>query len=318
VNDAFPTETTRLADVVFPSAIWGEKLGTFTNHDRTVHLSEKAVDAPGEARPDMDTFLEYARRMGVQDRDGQPLLTWSTPEECFAAFAEVTRGRPCDYSALTYAKLRGSVGIQWPCTEDSPQGTERLYTDHHFHTETDYTEDFGHDLVTGASHERKDHLAIGANGRAILQAVAYQPAHEQPSDQFPLLFTSGRTVHHFHTRTKTGRTPELEAAAPKPWVEISPSDAAEHGIEEDDLVVVESARGRLVAPARIRGNRIGVVFAPFHYGYWDSSASLDGSSPGDHPTAANELTMTTWDPVSKQPTLKLAAVNITKVDRRTT
>ena len=52
VSDAFLTETARLADVVLPAAMWGEKTGTFTNTDRTVHLSEQAVDPPGQARPD--------------------------------------------------------------------------------------------------------------------------------------------------------------------------------------------------------------------------------------------------------------------------
>ena len=40
VQDLFLTETARFADVVLPAATWGEKLGTFTNADRTVHLSE--------------------------------------------------------------------------------------------------------------------------------------------------------------------------------------------------------------------------------------------------------------------------------------
>jgi ferredoxin-nitrate reductase len=74
VTDAFLTETAQLADVVLPAAIWGEKTGTFTNHDRTVHLSEKAVEPPGQARPDMEIFLDYARRLELTDKDGAALL----------------------------------------------------------------------------------------------------------------------------------------------------------------------------------------------------------------------------------------------------
>jgi ferredoxin-nitrate reductase len=150
VSDAFLTETAQLADVVLPAAIWAAKTGTYTNHDRTVHLSEKAVEPPGLARPEMEIFLDYAAGLGLKDKDGDPLVKWRTPEQCFDAFAAVTRGRPCDYSALSHGKLRGSSGVQWPCTQEHPAGTERLYTDHVFNTHTDYCEDYGHDLLTGA------------------------------------------------------------------------------------------------------------------------------------------------------------------------
>ena len=71
---------------------WGEKTGTFTNADRTVHLSEKAVDPPGEARPDLDIFLDYARRMGLRDKDGAPLVKWRDAEAAFEAWKECSRG----------------------------------------------------------------------------------------------------------------------------------------------------------------------------------------------------------------------------------
>ncbi|MCY1158952.1 MAG: molybdopterin oxidoreductase, partial [Citricoccus sp.] len=102
VQDLFLSETAQLADVVLPAATWGEKTGTFTNVDRTVHLSEKAVEPPGEARPDLDIFVDYARRLGLRDKDGEPLVKWRTPEEAFEAWKECTRGRPCDYTGLSY------------------------------------------------------------------------------------------------------------------------------------------------------------------------------------------------------------------------
>jgi anaerobic selenocysteine-containing dehydrogenase len=116
VQDLFLTETAALADVVLPAATWGEKTGTFTNADRTVHLSEKAVEASGEARADLDIFLDYARRMDFRDKDGRPLIGWTDAEGAFEAWKECSHGRPCDYTGLTYAKLRGYSGIQWPCT----------------------------------------------------------------------------------------------------------------------------------------------------------------------------------------------------------
>jgi anaerobic selenocysteine-containing dehydrogenase len=110
VQDAFMTETAELADLVLPAAMWGEKTGTFTNADRTVHLSLKAVEPPGEARSDLDIFLDYARRMGFKDKDGRPLVHWSDPEGAFEAWKQCSQGWLCDYSGLSYAKLTGGLG----------------------------------------------------------------------------------------------------------------------------------------------------------------------------------------------------------------
>src|SRR3954449_9822474 len=157
VQDLFLTETAELADVVLPAAGWGEKTGCFTNADRTVHLSEQAVDPPGEARSDLDIWLGYADAMGFTDRDGAPLLTWQTPEEVYDAWVEASRGRPCDYSGLSYDRLRRTDGIQWPVTDASPDGTPRLYTDGRFPSDTEYCETYGHDLLTGGSVTEEQH-----------------------------------------------------------------------------------------------------------------------------------------------------------------
>jgi anaerobic selenocysteine-containing dehydrogenase len=309
VQDLFLTETARLADVVLPGAGWGEKTGTLTNADRTVHLIDKAVEPPGEARADLDIFLDYARRMDFRDRDGAPLISWKDPESAFAAWKACSRGRPCDYSALSYTKLRGSPGIQWPCTAEAPDGTERLYTDGRFNTDADYAETFGQDLLTGAELGETDYRAKQPAGRAILHAAEYRPSPEVTCGEYPLLLNTGRTVYHFHTRTRTGRAPELNAAAPEVWVELGEHDAEQLGLADGDTAVVRSPRGSLQAAVRVTGIRPGVVFVPFHYGYWD--VGDEAGPPDGVGRAANELTITAWDPVSKQPLFKAGAVRVT-------
>ncbi len=166
VQDLFLTETAQLADVVLPAATWGEKTGTFTNADRTVHLSEKAVEPPGEARADLDIFLDFAARMDFRDKDGGPLIGWRDPQEAFAAWQRCSAGRPCDYTGLSYDKLRGG-GIQWPCTEDAPGGTARLYTDGFDHAHPDRCESYGKDMVTGATVTPVEYRSLnpGRQGR---------------------------------------------------------------------------------------------------------------------------------------------------------
>jgi anaerobic selenocysteine-containing dehydrogenase len=289
VQDLFLTETAELADVVLPAAAWGEKTGSLTNADRTVHLSEKAVEPPGEARADLEIFVDYARRMGFRDRDGAPLIGWDDPESAFEAWKACSAGRPCDYTALSYDRLRREGGVQW--------GGERLYADGAFNTDPDYAETFGEDLVTGAASTEDEYRAKEPGGRAFLHAAEPEPSPETPTDEHPLLLTTGRNVFQFHTRTKTGRTPELQAAAPDVWVELSGTDADALGIAEGDTVQVRSPRGEIRGPARITGIRDGVVFVPFHYA----------------DEAANELTITAWDPVSRQPLYKVAAVSVERI-----
>ncbi|OBI80490.1 molybdopterin oxidoreductase family protein [Mycobacterium asiaticum] len=303
VEDIFMTETAELADVVLPAAAWGEKTGTFTNADRTVHISEKAVEPPGSARPDLEIFLDYARRMDFRDKDDRPLISWQDPESAFQAWQQCSAGRPCDYTGLSYAKLRAGSGIQWPCNAAHPDGTERLYANGEFWSDPDYCEAYGKDLITGAPLEPTEYRAMNPYGKAIIKAAEYLPAHERPSDTYPFVLITGRTVYHFHTRTKTARAPQLQRAAPEVWVEISDADAQRLGIQEGQPVDVTTARGGITAPARIGRIRPGVVFVPFHYGYWDADRP-------DHHRAGNELTLTDWDAVSKQPTYKTAAARV--------
>ncbi|MEV5301810.1 molybdopterin oxidoreductase family protein [Amycolatopsis methanolica] len=307
VQDVFLTETAELADVVLPAAMWGEKTGVFTNADRTVHLSEKAVDPPGQARPDLDIFLDYARRMDFRDRDGQPFPPWHDAETAFEAWKRASAGRPCDYTGLSYGKLRQRA-IQWPCDAEHPDGTERLYADGKFFAQPGYCEDYGRDLVTGGPADQNEYRAFNPDGKAMLKAAEYLPPREMPSAEHPFALITGRTIYQFHTRTKTGRVPELRDAAPEVWVEMSEQDAKAHDLSEGDLAEITTPRGAVRARVRIRGIRDGVLFLPFHYGYWDTD------DPSGRHRAANELTITDWDPVSKQPLFKTAAAAIRRAE----
>jgi ferredoxin-nitrate reductase len=267
-----------------------------------VHLSEQAVAPPGEARSDHDVFLDYAARMGFTDRDGAPLIKWTDPEGAFDDFKRLTAGRPCDHSAMTYALLRAASGIQWPCTTSHPAGTDRLYVDHVFPSDPEHCEEYGHDLASGAANDAAEYRALQPAGRAFLKAARWTPPHEEPDRDYPFTVTTGRTVYHWHTRTKTGRARELQDAAPDVWVEMSPEDAHTAGLTEGAAVRVESRRGALEGTVRITDIRPGAVFVPFHYGYWDA--------PDRRHRAANELTLTAWDPISHQPYFKHAAVRV--------
>jgi ferredoxin-nitrate reductase len=309
VQDAFLTETACFADVVLPAALWGEKTGTFTNFDRTVHISHKAIEPPGEAKSDMEIFIDFARRMDFRDLDGQPLVKWTTPEECFEAWKACSRGTPCDYSGLSYAKLSATSGIRWPCNEAFPDGKQYLYQEQRFPTGYEDCGDFGHDIETGGHIQPEAYKANDPRGKAWLKAADYSPPDEAPSDEYPFWLITGRLAHHFHTRTKTARSAELNAVAPQPYIEIHPDDAARLKISDGDVVEVTGQRGYVQAPAKIGSVLPGHLFMPFHYGYWDEPKR---SRPNGEPRAANELTATTWDPVSKQPHYKHAAVRLDK------
>jgi len=305
VQDAFLTETAQYADVVLPAALWGEKTGCFTNVDRTVHLSNKAVDPPGQAKSDLEIFLDYAKRMEFKDKDGNALIKWHDSESAFEAWKKCSKGRPCDYTGMSYEKLKNSGGIQWPCNEENPEGTVHLYPKGDFNTRQEFCETYGHDLETGAAVTEEEYKLKDPRGKAFIHAVDYREPHEVPDKKYPLMLTTGRVVYHFHTRTKTGRAHELQQAAPDAYVQLSEEDAAEYGIAEGDMVEVTSRRGKVTEPARIGGILKGHVFIPFHYGYWDND---------ERSRAANELTITEWDPVSKQPHYKYSAVKISKAE----
>ncbi|MCP4694496.1 MAG: molybdopterin-dependent oxidoreductase [Desulfobacterales bacterium] len=273
VQDIFhPTETTVLGDVILPAAQWCEKTGTFISAERRVELVEAVIDPPGEAKPDYEIIWLVARAMGFEKE-----FPYSTPEEVFEEFKEITRGRLCDMNGVTYERLRGGVGPQLPCPRPDHPGTERLFTDWRF--------------------PRPD-------GRAALLPRPYKGPGDAVDEQYPFALITGRLRGHFNTRTRTGRSPRLNEMAPAAFIEIHPEDAADLNISEGREVEVSSRRGSVRLPARLTDRLLtGNVFIPWHY----------GTALGGEGKSANLLTNTVYDIHSKQPEYKFSAVRIRPV-----
>jgi anaerobic selenocysteine-containing dehydrogenase len=131
--------------------------------------------------------------------------------------------------------------------------------------------------------------------------VEREEIRDAPSARYPLLLNTGRTVEHWHTRTKTGRVPILERLAPEAWVEVHPEDATRLGFRSGDLVRASSSRGE-VDRLRVRVTSVvrpGEVFIPFH---WDERC-------------ANRLTTDQCDPISREPNFKQCAVRLDAISR---
>jgi assimilatory nitrate reductase catalytic subunit len=271
VQDGYhPTPTSEYAHLMLPAAIWGEKEGTYTNSERRVSKVNRAVAPPGEARPDFDIFMDVARVLGVHD---ELFSGWTRPEHAFDEWKRVSAGRLCDYSGMSYRAIEQHGGIQWPYPDGASNPPEacRLYGSGEFQTD---------------------------DGLARLIPTAWEPFPEQPSEPYPFVLNTGRTVEHWHTRTKTGNVPILERLSPNAWVEMNPRDARVLRLKPQDRVDVVSRRGRMrnvelrltetVAP--------GQIFVPFHY--------VEAN--------ANEITQSAFDPISREPNYKQSAVRVEK------
>jgi assimilatory nitrate reductase catalytic subunit len=274
VQDGFhPTPTTGFADLVLPAAIWGEKEGTYTNSERRVSKANPACSPPGEARTDFDIFLGVAAALGVRD---EIFPGWTSPRDAFDEWRRVSAGRLCDYSGMTYEAIEAHGGLQWPYPNPepgtrNPDATRRLYADGVFQT---------------------------PDGRARLVPVQWEPFPEQPTDDYPFVLNTGRTVEHWHTRTKTANVPILERLSPRAWVEMNPRDARVLRLKARDRVDVVSRRGR-VSGVELRVTETiapGEVFVPFHY----AEAN------------ANAVTQSAFDPISREPNYKQSAVRVEK------
>jgi len=269
VQDMYATtETAAFADLVLPAAGWGEKEGIFINSERRLGLVKKVARAPGQALADFSIVKLLAEAWGA----GAMFKDWSSPEATFQLLKRCTRGRPCDISGIAdYRMIDEMRGIQWPLPEGqepAPSEERRLFEDGRFHH---------------------------PDGRARLLFEEPRKQPEAVDKNYPLLLLTGRgSSSQWHTGTRTNKSPVLRKLYSQDcYVEISPKDARDRHINQNEWIVVESRRGRVQARAFISHLvRPGQCFMPMHY------------------AKVNQLTFAAFDPYSRQPSYKNCAVRL--------
>jgi len=233
VQDIFLTETAQLAHVVLPATAFAEKSGTYTSTERRVQLLRPAIEAPGEAREDLQIVAELARRIDAKLGVSRPAGYWDFPTQA-AAMLELGKSAPI-YGGITHERVADG-GLCWPCPSADHPGTPIL------------------------------HVGRFTRGKGLFHAIEYQPAAEVPDAEYPLILTTGRMLYHYHTGSMTRRDERLDWREPRAYAEINERDAQEAGVRDGGPVEITSRRGTIRSQARV-GNRVpaGVVFVPMHF-----------------------------------------------------
>ncbi len=227
VQDIFPTETAYLADVILPASAFPEKSGTFTNTDRMVQLARKAVEPPGQARPDLEIIVAMARGLGLDWRDMHPREVF---EEMRASMDSI-RG-------IDWERLEREGSVTYPCASADDPGQPVVF--------------------------RERFPTPSGRGRFV-PAAPSAPA-ESPDDDYPFVLTTGRQLEHWHTGAMTRRAHALDAIEPEATASMHPADLERLGLAPGARARVASRRGEIVLRIREdEGVAQGSVFIPFAY-----------------------------------------------------
>ncbi|MET9124078.1 molybdopterin-dependent oxidoreductase [Streptomyces sp. NPDC004528] len=263
VQDIFLTRTAELADVVLPAtAGWAETEGTTTNSERRVQRVRAAVTPPGEAREDIDILRDLAARLGHEWKYDGSEAVW-----------DELRSLSPDHHGMTYARLEGEQGIQWPCPDptrlEPPHLHGRLWAD--------------------------DPAERGR--RAPFGLVAHDPPVDLTDETYPIRLTTGRRLDSYNTGVQSGgfASPLRRGE----YVELCPEDAERYGVVVGEEVQVSSRRGSVRAPVWIdTALRPGLAFMTMHF-------------PDDVDT--NRLTIEANCPIAGTAEFKASAIRIDKL-----
>ena len=321
VSDVYPTASTTAADLILPTAMWVEKEGAYGNAERRTQFWHQLVSAPGDARSDLWQLVEFSKRFKMEEVWPDALLANTThrgktlydvlfrngqvdkypvaqiekgylndeakafgfylQKGLFEEYASFGRGHGHDMATFdTYHKVRG---LRWPVVN----GVETRWR---------YREGYDPYVKKGEGVR----FYGMPDGKAVIFALPYEKAAEEPDKEYPFWLSTGRVLEHWHTGTMTRRVPELYRAVPNAVCFMHPDDAKALGTRRGDLIEVKSRRGVIQTRVETRGrNRPprGLVFIPF----FDASQLV------------NKVTLDATDPISFQTDYKKCAVAIRKV-----
>jgi formate dehydrogenase major subunit len=268
VQDIFLTETAYLADVVLPATAWPEKVGTVTNTDRMVQLGRKAIDSPGDARPDFDLLVELGQRMGLDWQYTHPREVFDEMRVCMDSIAGHHLG-------AARARVVGDLSVR----EGRRPGDPVVFIDN-FPTASGRGK-----FVPAGPHLRRRaagcRVPDSAHHRPSARALAHR-VDDPPLDQ--------------------SRLPRARAGGVD-----SPARPRSLGVEPGGTLTIASRRGEISLYARADdGTPRGSVFVPFcYYEAGRQHADQPGARPvredpgvqvlrgqglrGRHPAGENEL-----------------------------
>jgi nitrate reductase NapA len=305
-TDIFPTKTTELANLILPTAFHFEKTGVYGCTERRSQLTIKALNPPGEAKPEVWIVREWAVKLAKELGDPvvrkcvEPFLGleegYKLPRAIWMEYTQkLTAGRDNDLRGATYEVLKERAdGVQWPAPTAAiarKGGTYKKFVrgidplaEKHAANSLPYQ-------FYGPAHP--DH-------KLWIWLRPYKGAAEEPDAKYPFYLSTGRVIDHWHTSSMTGRITELLRANPYAYVEINPKDARKMGIKPGDMVAVKTRRGVVHLPAKVyRGPMEGMVFV-----YWHDMAE---------DRMVNRVTKDAFDPGSKEPEYKICACNIERM-----
>jgi formate dehydrogenase major subunit/formate dehydrogenase alpha subunit len=236
LQEIFPSETAKYADVLLPGVSWAEKWGTFTNTERRVQLIRPAIPALGEGRPDWAITADLARRVLAREgrRPEGPQAAWEY-DSAATIMDEIAQVTPI-YGGVHHDRLEAGEQLHWPVLSADHPGTPIL------------------------------HVGKFSRGKGVFHVCDHLDAEELPDEEYPLFLTTGRVLYHWHGAEMTRRAKGLLEIYPESMVEISPEDAARIGLNGKKMVRVVSRRGEMIARALVT-NRVaeGLVFGNFHF-----------------------------------------------------